>query len=70
MHEVLLEAMYDVHSVAMYDVSRLSPQQVVPAHAPPLGQPMPSSKRRRAKRMKARRRPAAGGGAMAVRAAR
>ena len=27
-HEVLLEAMYDVHSVAMHEVSRLSPQQV------------------------------------------
>ena len=34
-HEVLLEAMYDVHSVAMHEVSRLSPQQVGARPRPP-----------------------------------
>eukprot|EP00964_Phaeocystis_antarctica_P136468 scaffold100928_cov41-Phaeocystis_antarctica.AAC.2 len=40
-HEVLLEAMYDVHSVAMHEVSRLSPQQVGARPRPPAPPPPP-----------------------------
>ena len=52
-HEVLLEAMYDVHSVAMHDVSRLSPQQVGPRPRPP-APPAPPPVRRLRTRLASR----------------
>ena len=54
-HEVLLEAMYDVHSVAMHDVSRLSPQQVGPRPRPrPPAPPPPPPVRRLRTRLASR----------------